>query len=392
MKQKVLLMTICVLAICNTNAVAQFQHYNAERDGFEWYYIWDDNDKWGAIDKYGNLIVPMVYSHVIYWMAGGEGFFICDDGNRESDEPTIHVVYNRRGQVLFKTRKKYTSLFIGYCTPVKKFRMSICRTTEGHNKYGIINMNEEEIVPCIYDDISGSNKYPIEVQSGGEWHKLPMDKMSKFFFSKDFFKDNKPFTESVPSLAWNGNNSSSSYSSTSTSSSSSRTYYDALAFDLKGHVKSCIVENNVNDSKTSKYEFKTTGEASLIIINGMRIPSSEIRRDSSKRIQGFSGFGKDEDGYDIYKYYYNSNGTLKALDRMNPELGLLFGSGFTTDYEYNSKGIVIAEKDVLRETKFNVLEVDSHNNWTKRTYKKEVYTIFGPDTATVTETRTIEYW
>ncbi len=444
MKQKVLLMTIVLLPLFNSNCLAQLKkEKHVEDNGYVWYKTYRQLANYdllyGVQDQYGKTIVPCDYDHVFFHHISSDPIewgFEAEKDISKNPWKYSQAWYNMNGKCIIPVERGYTTIHKindtyhgfgtyydvenekgagicdkdgkeiifaegGYSTlyphktyyykGTQKIEIFFFVTTDKHSnsnntKWGIIDAEGNLIVNPIYD------KPGFEPKKIGNEYWLVNAEGRKVVLCSLIKTTKNPLEGNRNEALAENPTSSPSQSSTSTSSSSSRTYYDALAFDLKGHVKSYIVENNVNDSKTSKYEFKTTGEASLITINGMRIPLSVIRRDSSKKIQGLVGFGPDEDGFEIYKYHYNSNGTLKTLEKIIPEFALLLGSGTTVDYEYNSKGILIAEKDVLRETKFNVLEVDSHNNWTKRTYKKEVYTIFGPDTATVTETRTIEYW
>ena len=426
------LLFVVLLSFFNGNCWAQVTRTKkVESDGFVWYQLWEWRDDLqcffiGAESESGKTLIPIGNYGVCYHFTSGGWFGLFTDDSQGA--------YTKAGRCIVPLSRGYSSVSFslhggghgGHCIVKRNGKEGVCdingreiivpkydNAYGGYNCYivylngkvGAFDINGKEIIaPYKYDGVSRDpnlKKNYYEVHLNGKegacdlsGREVVPTQYEYVGYNKDhgFLGEGKILGIKLDEqgLAYsytpsNGTNGTASFSF-------SRTYYDALAFDLKGHVKSCIVENNVNDSKTSKYEFKTTGEASLITINGMRIPLSVIRRDSSKKIQGLVGFGPDEDGFEIYKYHYNSNGTLKTLEKIIPEFALLLGSGTTVDYEYNSKGILIAEKDVLRETKFNVLEVDSHNNWTKRTYKKEVYTIFGPDTATVTETRTIEYW
>lgn len=47
------------------NKPTQQKEYKVEMDGFEWYLIYE-NGKYGAEDKYHNLLIPTEYSEVDY--------------------------------------------------------------------------------------------------------------------------------------------------------------------------------------------------------------------------------------------------------------------------------------------------------------------------------------
>ena len=230
MKQTLLLMVL-TLVMCSINVSAQTKKYKVEDDGFEWYQI-TENEMEGAIDKYGNLIIPPVYKVVYYMNAtmfgntrshltDKAGHFVCREDNY--GKKTRFIIYNRRGQVLLKTRNKYSDIYLTYHIPAKKFCFHVSIAEGEKRHYGIISRNCEDENPCVYEDISAANKYPIEVKQNGQWKKLSANQMNTLLMGFDFFKNNELYTEKISSLTWNGSISSqneSLHGSTQSSNSS----------------------------------------------------------------------------------------------------------------------------------------------------------------------------
>lgn len=97
-----------------------------------------------------------------------------------------------------------------------------------------------------------------------------------------------------------------------------------------------------------------------------------------------------------YKYVYQKNGLLKAVESYNAHKNRLFHK---TSYNYNDLALVISEhrkvldsspfnKAVEEKVSYDYLEIDKHGNWLKR--KLIVKTEFQQQT--YLETRKISYY
>ena len=147
MKQTLILIVLA-LGMCNINVSAQTKKYKVENDGFEWYQI-SENGKYGVLDKYGNLIVPPVYGRIKYQCDNydrvpyNSSCFICKEGYSSDDfmSSEYYVIYNRRGQVLFKSRDRFSYLSFTMIIATKKFRISVNKNVNGQSLWGIVSKN-----------------------------------------------------------------------------------------------------------------------------------------------------------------------------------------------------------------------------------------------------------
>lgn len=185
----------CALIAFNSSAVAQNieKTRHEERDGFVWYEVVSESDQvCGAYDKNGNILIPIEYSYIAY---GGmkdyaNGNFSCQIKKENSNfgnnnfEPSYWVIYNSKGKIVYRTENKYNHIGITYIIPIKKYRISI----EKDGKWGIIDKDENVIIPPEYEDISPASKYPIEVKENGVWKKLSQQEMNRFLLPDNFLE------------------------------------------------------------------------------------------------------------------------------------------------------------------------------------------------------------
>ena len=80
MKQKVLLLMVLALGMCNINVNAQDRELMTEGNGFKWYMIKTEHENWlnwsGAADYNGRTIIPVGrYDAVMYLCIDGVGSF-----------------------------------------------------------------------------------------------------------------------------------------------------------------------------------------------------------------------------------------------------------------------------------------------------------------------------
>ncbi len=64
--KRLLFTVIGLFALCCIDVCAQTKTYQVGTDGFEWYETYNGNGKYGAEDRNGNTIVPLMYDRVSY--------------------------------------------------------------------------------------------------------------------------------------------------------------------------------------------------------------------------------------------------------------------------------------------------------------------------------------
>lgn len=113
------------------------------------------NDKWGLIDLKGNQIIPCKFDDI-------EVLF----------EETKTEYHKERFDILFDE-------------PTDESRIKVCY----NNKWGVIDINGNIIVPCIYDKLDlltdYSNENRIKVCQNGKWKAL--DKNGEMTFARSYY-------------------------------------------------------------------------------------------------------------------------------------------------------------------------------------------------------------
>lgn len=143
MKQKVLFLMVMALVLCAIGASAQSKEYKVEDDGFEWYKIHKDG-KYGAEDKYGNVIVPMSYDFVMYF----NGFFRVVKSSKEGLKEGL---IDLRGKLIVPIEYTYILTY----TTAKESIPYISVHTKGYLESGIYNIYGRCLIPVSrgYKDI-----------------------------------------------------------------------------------------------------------------------------------------------------------------------------------------------------------------------------------------------
>lgn len=187
MKTKALFISTLCLVLCELSVFAEVKKtHKVESDGFEWYLI-EENGKEGATDRFGNMIIPMECKQILYfgtvephflvisfennfgiytvngrciipfsrkytWIRGS-GITPGDQINwfagikKEGSKEYVYALCNYRGEEVWYPRNKYSEIYVHYLD--NRFVLSV--QSYYSNKCGIIDINENVIVPLIYN-------------------------------------------------------------------------------------------------------------------------------------------------------------------------------------------------------------------------------------------------
>lgn len=120
MKQTLMLMMLA-LGMCSINVSAQTKKFKVEDDGFEWYEV-GEYPTWGAVDKFGNTLVPIAFKYISY-----DKGIICVEKDGK------YGAYDTKGNMIIPTEYDVIPImwYDGICILVKK------DGNQGiYNKYG----------------------------------------------------------------------------------------------------------------------------------------------------------------------------------------------------------------------------------------------------------------
>ena len=161
---------------------------------------------------------------------------------------------------------------------------------------------------------------------------------------------------------------------------------DLGAYELMGNVKSCKWKET--EAMTNTYTFDQEGHLTKVNNRSVSNLYSSLKRDKEGRLLSYTQDHADEYYSDGMTYSYDANSRM--IKRVYEASD---GSTIST-YKYNEKGFVASvteESNYMdgpteKSTKtYQYQEVDSHGNWTKRSYKQD-------DGFKITETRIILYY
>ena len=104
------------------------------------------NGKWGAINSEGEIIIPLEYNFIRTY--GNNGFIEVGLGDYDTNNFIGHYGYfDKKGNKITKIIYEFLGSF--------KNGFSICKK---YNKYGLLNENGYEVIPCIYDELEFKQK------------------------------------------------------------------------------------------------------------------------------------------------------------------------------------------------------------------------------------------
>ena len=174
MKQKVFLLMVLALGMCNINVNAQRRLLQTEKNGFKWYIIWKDRNGYGAEGEDGSTLIPLSrgYNHINFSpLYNGTGYFeverngkvgACDITGKEIIAP------DKYDMVLFYERKGY----VGYYE------------VEINGKLGVCDITGKEIIPCRYRSILYiTNGFELQNSDGDSFYSanIKLDKQGRAY-------------------------------------------------------------------------------------------------------------------------------------------------------------------------------------------------------------------
>ena len=147
MKQKVLLLLVLALGMCGTAGFAQEKEYKVGEDGFEWYKVSrtvNGQEKYGAEDRYGNMIVPVEYDFM---------FYSSDDNplltGFKPKKGKFQAWYSKSGKCVIPYSRGYT-----YIQKWDKDEFGTYYTCEKPDGGSICDRNGREVVSVMVDGLS----------------------------------------------------------------------------------------------------------------------------------------------------------------------------------------------------------------------------------------------
>ena len=147
----VIIIAISIMAIINEVQL----HYKVEKISEYNYFTLEQNQKYGVIDRNGNIVIEAEYE-AVQIPNPSKAIFVCVKEYNENTKEYETVVYNEKKEVLFSNYKNVQSISIYTNVNSTPYEKSVL-TYKENGKYGLINLEGKQITKPVYDEISSIN-------------------------------------------------------------------------------------------------------------------------------------------------------------------------------------------------------------------------------------------
>lgn len=147
----VIIIAISIMAIINEVQL----HYKVEEISEYNYFTLEQNQKYGVIDKNGNIVIEAEYE-AVQIPNPSKAIFVCVKEYNENTKEYETVVYNEKKEVLFSNYKNIQAISIYTNVNSTPYEKSVL-TYKENGKYGLINLEGKQITKPVYDEISSIN-------------------------------------------------------------------------------------------------------------------------------------------------------------------------------------------------------------------------------------------
>ena len=147
----VIVIAISIMAIINEVQL----HYKVEEISEYNYFTIEQNQKYGVIDKNGNIVIEADYE-AVQIPNPSKAIFVCIKEYNENTKEYETIIYNEKKEVLLSNYKNVQAISIYTNVNSTPYEKSVL-TYKENGKYGLINLEGKQITKPIYDEISSIN-------------------------------------------------------------------------------------------------------------------------------------------------------------------------------------------------------------------------------------------
>ena len=147
----VIIIAISIMAIINEVQL----HYKVEKISEYNYFTLEQNQKYGVIDRNGNIVIEAEYG-AVQIPNPSKAIFVCVKEHNENTKEYETVVYNEKKEVLLSNYKNVQAISIYTNVNSTPYEKSVL-TYKENGKYGLINLEGKQITKPVYDEISSIN-------------------------------------------------------------------------------------------------------------------------------------------------------------------------------------------------------------------------------------------
>lgn len=147
----VIIIAISIMAIINEVQL----HYKVEEISEYKYFTLEQNQKYGVIDRNGNIVIEAEYG-AVQIPNPSKAILVCVKEYNENTKEYETVVYNEKKEVLLSNYKNVQAISIYTNVNSTPYEKSVL-TYKENGKYGLINLEGKQITKPVYDEISSIN-------------------------------------------------------------------------------------------------------------------------------------------------------------------------------------------------------------------------------------------
>lgn len=147
----VIIIAISIMAIINEVQL----HYKVEEISEYKYFTLEQNQKYGVIDRNGNIVIEAEYG-AVQIPNPSKAIFVCVKEYNENTKEYETIVYNEKKEVLLSNYKNVQAISIYTNVNSTPYEKSVL-TYKENGKYGLINLEGKQITKPVYDEISSIN-------------------------------------------------------------------------------------------------------------------------------------------------------------------------------------------------------------------------------------------
>ena len=147
----VIIIAISIMAIINEVQL----HYKVEEISEYKYFTLEQNQKYGVIDRNGNIVIEAEYG-AVQIPNPSKDIFICIKEYNQDTKEYATVVYNGKKEEILSNYNNVQAVAIFTNINSTPYERSVL-TYKENGKYGLIDLQGKEITKPIYDEISSIN-------------------------------------------------------------------------------------------------------------------------------------------------------------------------------------------------------------------------------------------
>lgn len=117
------------------------------------YFAAYQNNKWGVIDSNGNIVIDPAYSEMIVVPNSKKDVFLCTFDVNYDDGTYSTKALNSKNEEIFTNYEQIEAISSVDDNGTLLYDNKVLRVENG-GKYGLINMEGNEVIPCEYDEIT----------------------------------------------------------------------------------------------------------------------------------------------------------------------------------------------------------------------------------------------